>query len=42
MKSVPYNFSLNIGKDGKGTVILYHRVSKTKYPRFTYYGEFSL
>lgn len=42
IKSLPYYFSLNIGKDSKGTVIIYHRTSKTLTPRFTYYGEFSL
>ncbi|MBB4036204.1 hypothetical protein GGR21_002105 [Dysgonomonas hofstadii] len=38
---VQYFYSLNIDKDGYGTVTLYHKTSENLRPRFTYYGEFS-
>ncbi len=39
---VMYFYSLNVDKNGFGTVTLYHKTSKALRPRFTYYGEFSL
>lgn len=38
---VLYYYSLNIDKDGYGTVTLYHKTSQDLKPRFTYYGQFS-